>query len=45
MPASRLRLTPALAVETHEDWLEATRCLNMERLRERKKEAPRALAA
>jgi hypothetical protein len=35
----------ALAVETHENWLEAIRHLNMEHLREHKKEALRALAA
>jgi putative transposase len=44
-PASCLRLTRALAIETHEGWLEATRYLNMEHLREHKKEALRALAA
>jgi putative transposase len=44
-PASCLRLTRALAIETHEGWLEATRYLNVEHLRERKKEALRALAA
>lgn len=43
--ASCLRLTRALAVEIHEDWLEATRYLNMEHLRERKKEMLRAIAA
>jgi putative transposase len=43
--ASCLRLVRALAVETHEGWLEATRYLNMEHLRERKKEALRAVAA
>jgi len=43
--ASCLRLSRALAIETHENWLEATRYLNMEHLRERKKEALRALAA
>jgi len=43
--ASCLRLVRALAVETHEGWLEATRYLNMEHLRERKKEALRAIAA
>jgi putative transposase len=42
---SCLRLVRALAVETHESWLEATRHLNMEHLRERKKEALRAIAA
>ena len=35
--ASCLRLIRALAVETHEDWLEASRCLNMELLKEHKK--------
>jgi putative transposase len=43
--ASCLRLVRALAVETHEAWLEATRYLNMEHLRERKKEELRAVAA
>jgi putative transposase len=43
--ASCLRLVRALAVEMHENWLEATRYLNMEHLREHKKEALRALAA
>jgi len=42
---SCLRLVRALAVETHENWLEAIRYLNMEHLREHKKEALRALAA
>jgi putative transposase len=42
---SCLRLVRALAVETHEHWLEAIRYLNMEHLREHKKEALRALAA
>ena len=42
---SCLRLVRALAVETHENWLEATRYLNMEHLREHKKQALRALAA
>jgi putative transposase len=44
-PQSCLRLVRALAVEIHENWLEATRYLNMEHLRERKKESLRALAA
>jgi transposase-like protein len=35
--ASCLRLTRALAIETHEDWLEATRYLNMEHLKEHKR--------
>jgi putative transposase len=43
--ASCLRLVRALAVEMHENWLEATRYLNMEHLREHKKETLRALAA
>ena len=36
--ASCLRLVRALAVETHENWIEATRYLNMELLEERKRE-------
>jgi len=44
-PPSCLRLTRALAIETHEGWLEATRYLNMEHLKEHKKETLRALAA
>jgi len=35
--ASCLRLIRALAVEQHEEWIEATRYLNMEELREHKK--------
>ena len=42
---SCLRLVRALAVEMHENWLEANRYLNMDHLREYKKEALRALAA
>ena len=42
--ASCLRLVRALAVEQHESWLEATRYLNMDHLRERKKEILRAAA-
>lgn len=41
---SCLRLIRALAVETHETWLEATRYLHMEHLRERKKELLRQAA-
>jgi putative transposase len=41
---SCLRLVRALAVETHENWLEAPRDLNMEDLREHKKEALRQAA-
>ena len=39
------RLVRALAVEMHENWLEATRYLNMNHLKEHKKEALRAMAA
>jgi len=35
----------ALAVETHENWLEATRYLDMEHLKEHEKQALRTLAA
>ena len=42
---SCLRLVRALAVEMHENWLEATRYLNMEHLKEHKKELLRAKAA
>ncbi|RWX58470.1 IS256 family transposase, partial [Mesorhizobium sp. M4B.F.Ca.ET.089.01.1.1] len=42
-PQSCLRLVRALAVEIHENWLEATRYLNMDHLREHKKESLRAL--
>jgi putative transposase len=41
---SCLRLVRALAVETHENWLEAHRYLNMDYLRELKKEALRNAA-
>src|ERR1700740_518463 len=41
---SCLRLVRALAVETHENWLEATRYLNMQHLAEHKKEALRQAA-
>ncbi|CDX27267.1 hypothetical protein MPL3356_600011 [Mesorhizobium plurifarium] len=44
-PQSCLRLVRALAVEIHETRLEATRYLNMEHLREHKKESLRTLAA
>ena len=40
---SCLRLIRALAVETHENWLEGTRYLNMAHLAEHKKEALRQL--
>lgn len=42
--ASCLRLTRALAVEMHEGWIEATRYLNMELLREQHKERRTAAA-
>ena len=42
---SCLRLVRALAVEAHENWLEASRYLNMDLLKEHKKEALRAIAA
>jgi transposase-like protein len=41
--AACLRLTRALAVETHEDWIEATRYLNMDLLKEQKKEQLRRI--
>ena len=41
---SCLRLVRALAVETHENWLEQHRYLNMEDLREHKKEQLRLAA-
>jgi len=41
---SCLRLVRALAVETHENWLEGTRYLNMQHLAEHKKEALREAA-
>lgn len=42
---SCLRLVRALAVEMHENWIEATRYLNMDFLREHKKEQLRARPA
>jgi len=42
-PPSCLRLIRALAVETHENWIEATRYINMDLLKEHKKEALRRL--
>jgi putative transposase len=41
---SCLRLVRALAVETHENWLEGTRYLNMDHLTEHTKEALRRAA-
>ena len=41
---SCLRLVRALAVETHENWLEGTRYLNMQHLAEHRKEALRQAA-
>jgi transposase-like protein len=43
--ASCLRLVRALAVEMHENWIEATRYLNMELLAEHKKQRLREVAA
>jgi transposase-like protein len=43
--ASCLRLIRALTVEMHENWIEAVRYLNMEFLREHKKEALRRVEA
>lgn len=43
--ASCLRLVRALAAEIHEDWIEATRYLNMEPLDEQRKEQHRMTAA
>jgi putative transposase len=43
--ASCLRLVRALTAEKHEGWLEATRYLNMEHLKEPKTEELRAVAA
>ena len=40
-----LRLVRALAVEVHENWIEAIRYLNMEYLKEHKKEQMRHAAA
>jgi transposase-like protein len=42
--ASCLRLVRALAAETHENWIEATRYLNMDLLREHKKQLLREVA-
>ena len=43
-PESCLRPVRALAVETHENWLEANRYLNMDDLKEQKKLALRTAA-
>lgn len=43
-PESCLRLVRALAVETHENWREAHRYLNMDYVRELKTEALRDAA-
>jgi transposase-like protein len=43
--ASALRLIRALAVETHEEWIEATRYLDMQLLRDHKKEKAMSAAA
>jgi len=42
--SSCLRLVRALAVETHEEWLETSRYLNMDHLREHKKQQMRVAA-
>jgi transposase-like protein len=42
--SSALRLIRALAVEVHEEWIEATRYLDMQLLKEQKKEAKMAAA-
>jgi transposase-like protein len=42
-PAACLRLIRALAAEMHEDWIEAMQYLNMEPLKEQKKETLRKL--
>ncbi|UEM24764.1 transposase (plasmid) [Skermanella mucosa] len=39
----RLQIVRALTAETHEEWLETTRYLNMDHLREHKKKVMRAL--
>jgi len=44
-PASCLRLVRALAVEIHENWIEGTRYLNMDLLKEHRKEQLRKNAA
>lgn len=44
-PSACLRLIRALAVEMHENWIEATRYLNMAYLKEHKKEQLRRAAA
>jgi transposase-like protein len=41
--AACLRLVRALAAETHESWIETMQYLNMDPLREQKKEALRRL--
>jgi len=41
---SCLRLVRALAAETHENWIEATRYLNMDLLQEHQKEQMRKAA-
>jgi len=43
-PASYLRLVLALCIETHESWMEDHRYLNMDLLKEQKKEALRQAA-
>jgi transposase-like protein len=43
-PQSCLRLVRALAVETHKEWLDSPRYLNMDDLREHKKQQMRVAA-
>jgi len=43
-PASCLHLVLALCIETHESWMEDHRYLNMDLLKEQKKEALRQAA-
>ena len=43
--ASCLRLVQALAVETHEEWVDENRYLNMDLLREHLKRPPQPKAA
>ena len=42
---SCLRLIRALAVETHENWIEATRYLNMDFLKEYRKQSAHRVSA
>ena len=42
---SCLRLVRALAIESHENWIEATRYLNMDLLKEYRKESAQRVSA